>query len=222
MNLSDTNILEPIGSKKTFFSHVFSTTEEGKAEILNVAQYSLLGIIPIILLNKLIQRFIPDADADKSSVEVLIEVLIQLIVMFVGIIIIHRMITFIPTYSEFKYESLTLTNVILAFMILVLSIQTKIGIKVNILVDRVMEMWNGQSRESMENKSGDSGRPSRHTPSRADNYEQGQMDMFPPAVNVPSLPNPVVTSRQDVGPDLRGMEPMSANSMLGGSFGSSF
>ena len=80
MNLSDTNILEPIGSKKTFFSHVFSTTEEGKAEILNVAQYSLLGIIPIILLNKLIQRFIPDADADKSSVEVLIEVLIQLIV----------------------------------------------------------------------------------------------------------------------------------------------
>lgn len=222
MNLSDTNILEPIGSKKTFFSHVFSTTEEGKAEILNVAQYSLLGIIPIILLNKLIQRFIPDADADKSSIEVLIEVLIQLIVMFVGIIIIHRIITFIPTYSEFKYESLTLTNVILAFMILVLSIQTKIGIKVNILVDRVMELWNGQSKESMENKSGNSGRTSRHTPSRADNYEQGQTDMFPPAVSVPSLPNPVVTSKQDYGPDLRGMEPMSANSMLGGSFGSSF
>lgn len=27
--------------KKTFLNHVFSTTEEGKAEILNVVQYSL-------------------------------------------------------------------------------------------------------------------------------------------------------------------------------------
>ena len=186
MNI-ETNILEPVGTNKTFFSHVFSTTEESKAEILNVAQYSFLGIIPIVLLNKLIQRFIPDAEPDKSTVEILIEVLIQLIVMFVGIIIIHRMITFIPTYSEFKYESLTLTNVILAFMILILSIQTKIGIKVNILVDRVMEMWNGPSRENMESQFNKSAPVSTHTASRADNYDNGQMDMFPPA--------PVVNSR---------------------------
>lgn len=222
MNI-ETNILEPVGTNKTFFSHVFSTTEESKAEILNVAQYSFLGIIPIVLLNKLIQRFIPDAEPDKSTIEILIEVLVQLIVMFVGIIIIHRMITFIPTYSEFKYESLTLTNVILAFMILILSIQTKIGIKVNILVDRFMEMWNGPSRENMESQSQNkkSAPVSTHTSSRADNYENGQMDMFPPA--------PVVNSKQDLMPDLRGpvapsfdMGPMSANSVLGGSFGSSF
>ena len=50
--------------------------------------------------------------------------------MFVGVILIHRMITYVPTYSEFKYETLSLTNVLLAFMILVLSIQTKLGIKV--------------------------------------------------------------------------------------------
>jgi hypothetical protein len=143
------NILEPVGNKKTFFSHVFSTTEEGKAEILNVLQYSLLGVVPIVLLNKLIQRLIPDADSEKSSLEIFAEVLIQLVIMFVGIVIIHRIVTYVPTYSEFKYESLTLTNVILAFLVLVLSIQTKIGIKVNILVDRIMELWSG-SRENME------------------------------------------------------------------------
>ena len=146
----ETNILEPVSSRPSFFSHVISTTEEGKAEVLNVTQYALLGIIPVVLLNKLIQRFLPDADPDKSSLEIVIEVLVQLIVMFVGIILIHRVITFIPTYSEFKYESLSLTNVILAFMILVLSIQTKIGIKVNILADRTMELWTGRSRENME------------------------------------------------------------------------
>jgi len=57
--------------KKTFFNHVFSQTEEGKAEILNVVQYSLLGVVPILILNKLIQRFIPEADPDKSTLELL-------------------------------------------------------------------------------------------------------------------------------------------------------
>ena len=139
------NLLDPIGSRKSFITHVFSTTEEGKAEILNVLQYTILGVIPIVVLNKCLQRFIPDADSDKSSLEIFVEVLLQLIIMFVGIVVIHRGITYIPTYSEFKYESLTLTNVILGFLVLVLSIQTKLGIKVNILADRVFELWNGSS-----------------------------------------------------------------------------
>ena len=225
MNLSGgDNILEPVGTRKSFFSHVFSTTEEGKAEILNVAQYSLLGVIPIVLLNKLIQRFIPEADADKSSIELLIEVLIQLIVMFVGIIIVHRIITYIPTYSEFKYESLSLTNVILAFMIIVLSIQTKLGLKVNILAERVMELWTGKT-EGMESKPKSNAQGnSRHTPSRGDTLDTFQGDMFPPA--------PMVESAPKAGPDtmIRGqpagpafdMGPMAANGILGGSFGSSF
>ena len=135
-------------SKKSFMSHVFNMGEESNAEILNVVQYSALGVVPIVVLNKLIQRFIPEADADKSSLEVLAEIFIQLVVMFGGIIFIHRMITYIPTYSGFKYESLTLTNVILAFLVLVLSIQTKIGIKVNIIYDRLYELWNGPEVES--------------------------------------------------------------------------
>ena len=217
MNLGETNVFEPVGSKKTFFNHVFSTTEDGKAEIMNVTQYSLLGIIPIVLLNKLIQRFVPEADGDKSTIEILIEVLIQLIVMFVGIIIIHRIITYIPTYSEFKYESLTLTNVILAFLILVLSIQTKIGIKVNILVDRVMETWNGS--KDIQETGKKNGKPQSH-----EVYEQQNEVIFPQA--------PISTTRQTAGSDemMRGSPvapsynqgPMAANAFGGSPFGSSF
>lgn len=182
-------------NRKTFFSHVFSTTEEGKAEILNVVQYSLLGVIPIVILNKLIQRFIPDADGDKSSIEILIEILVQLIVMFCGIILIHRIITYIPSYSGFKYENLILTNVILAFLIIVLSIQTKLGIKVNILVDRINELWNGPNYENDGKKNIKNGvrvsQPmSQHSPSQADYLDNTGMQgggIFPPA--------PVVSSR---------------------------
>jgi hypothetical protein len=211
--------------KKTFLNHVFSTTEEGKAEILNVVQYSLMGVIPIVLLNKLIQKFIPEADSEKSSWEILAEILIQLIVMFCGVVLIHRVITYFPTYSEYKYESLSLTNVILAFLIIVLSIQTKLGIKVNILVDRLSDLWNGtSSSEDASPKKKQNVRiapqVSRHVPSQADYLDSAQPDMFPPA--------PVVQSRQAQAPvqaqapqqDYYG--PMAANSLLGGSFGAMF
>jgi hypothetical protein len=220
--------------KKTFLNHVFSQTEEGKAEILNVVQYSLLGVVPVLILNKLIQRFIPEADPDKSTLELLAEIFIQLIIMFCGIIVIHRVITYLPTYSGFKYESLALTNIILAFLIIVLSIQTKLGIKVNILFDRANDLWNGSSGDSKENvKKGVrvNKAVSRHTPSQADYLDNSQIQggIFPPA--------PVSTTRQSSGMDSydammgRGgpandfgsiMGPMAANSVLGGSFGSSF
>ena len=101
--------------KPTFLSHVFSTSDEDKGEMLNVMQYALIGIIPVVILNKLVHRFIPEADPDKSSLELLVEIAIQIVIIFIGIILIHRIITFVPTYSGFKYETLSLTSVVLLF-----------------------------------------------------------------------------------------------------------
>ena len=103
--------------------------------------------MPIFLLNKFIQRFIPEADLEKSSLELLLEILVQILVIFLGVILIHRIITYVPTYSGFKYESLMLTNAILPFLVIVLSIQSKLGLKTNILYDRFLELWNGPSTE---------------------------------------------------------------------------
>jgi hypothetical protein len=224
-------------NKKSFLSHVFSTTEEGKAEVLNVVQYSLMGVVPVVMLNKLIQRFIPEADPDKSSLELLAEIFIQLVVMFCGIIVIHRVITYVPTYSGFKYESLTLTNVILAFLIIVLSIQTKLGIKVNILVDRVYELWNGsdekEGKEKVKNGVRVSQPLSKHSPSQADYLDNAgvQTGMFPPAPVATTRQSTVMDSYDHMMPSRGGSQggnygllsgPMAANSVLGGAFGSMF
>ena len=216
-------------SKKTFFNSVFSTTEEDKAEIMNVVQYALMAIVPIVSLNKLIQRFIPEADVEKSSLEILAEIFFQIVIIFCGIIIIHRMIAYVPTYSGFKYENLSLTNVILAFLIIVLSIQTKMGIKVNIIVDRIYDLWNGTSErddDSSDKKRKKksvkfSGQNSMHTVSQADYLDNSsqQTSVFPPA--------PVATTKQTDGYDYMtggGFSDslMPANSVLGGCFGSFF
>ena len=206
-------------SKVSLLSHVFSSTEEGKAEILNVVQYSLLGVVPIVILNKMIQRFIPEADPEKSSIELLAEIAIQLVIIFCGLIFAHRLITYIPTYSGFKYENLTLTSVVLAFLVIVLSIQSKIGIKTNIIVDRLSELWNGEPVAPTKNE-GRTRQPAiQHAPSQADYLDNSstQNDMFPPA--------PVATSHP---PQTRNDQPMftagpmAANGVLGGAFGSAF
>ena len=216
-------------SKPTFFSHVFSTTEDGKAELLNVVQYSTLGVIPVVALNKLIHRFIPDADPDKSTLEVLAEIFFQLVVMFCGIVIIHRIITYIPTYSGFKYDNLVLTNVILAFLILVLSIQTKLGLKVNILVDRISELWNGPEDARDPKRGLRVKQPAaKHSPSQADYLDNSQMQqgVFPPApVSTTSIGGGYDTAMRGT-PPVQDYQmpsgPVAANGMLGGSFGSMF
>ena len=100
-------------NKISLINHVFSTTDESKAELFNAVQYGLIGVVPVVLLNKIIQKFIPDADPEKSSLEVLIEILIQLIIMLGGIILIHRLITYVPSYSGFKYDTLNITKSLL-------------------------------------------------------------------------------------------------------------
>lgn len=136
---------------KSFFKHVFNFDDDSKSEILNILQYSLIAIIPIVILNKTMQKYVPEADDKKSSLEVTAEVLIQIIVMFIGLLIIHRIITYIPTYSGAKYPDFHIVYIILAILMITMSLQTKLGEKVSILVDRVSELWNGKPDNKKKN-----------------------------------------------------------------------
>jgi hypothetical protein len=139
--------------KHGFFKHVFNFDEQSKAEMLNIVQYAVLALIPVVILNKLMQRFVPEADDDKGSVEITAEVLAQIIAMFLVMLIIHRIITFVPTYSGEKYADFSVTNIILAMLVIILSLQTKLGEKVSILVDRLVELWEGH-KDTKKGKKG--------------------------------------------------------------------
>jgi hypothetical protein len=136
---------------KGFFKHVFNFDDDSKSEILNILQYSVIAIIPVVILNKTMQKYVPEADDKKSSLEVTAEVLIQIIVMFIGLLIVHRIITYIPTYSGAKYPEFHIIFIVLAVMMITMSLQTKLGEKVSILVDRVTELWNGKTDNNKKN-----------------------------------------------------------------------
>jgi hypothetical protein len=131
-------------SNKSFFKHVFNFDEDSKSDIINILQYALLAIIPTVILNKTMQRYVPEADDKKGSLEISAEVLIQIVVMFIGLLLIHRIVTYLPTYSGIEYPEFHIVFIILAVLMIILSLQTKIGEKVSILADRIFELWNGK------------------------------------------------------------------------------
>ena len=66
--------------KKNFLKHVFNFDDDSKSDILNIIQYALIAIIPIVILNKSIGKYVPEADDKKSSLELTSEIIIQIIV----------------------------------------------------------------------------------------------------------------------------------------------
>lgn len=144
--------MEGSDSKRNFFKHVFSLEGDSKSEVLNICQYSLLAIIPILLLNKTMRRFSPEIDDKKSSIEITLEVLIQILVIFIMLFIIHRIVTFVPTYSGMEYGEINMIQIILIALLFLFSFQTSISEKSNILVQRIADYWEGKSSSSSSKK----------------------------------------------------------------------
>ena len=136
--------MSSLDTSKDFFKHVFNMNEDSKSDMMNIVQYAVLSVTPVVLLNKTMSKYVPEADESKGSVEIGAEVVLQVIVIFIGLLLIHRINTFIPTFSGEKYPDFNIVYIILAVLMITLSLQTKLGEKVSILSDRVMQLWEGR------------------------------------------------------------------------------
>lgn len=230
-------ITKSTNGKPGFFKHVFNFNDDSKSEMMNIVQYAVLALIPVIIMNKAMQKFVPEADEEKGSPELLAEIVGQVIIMFLGILIIHRIITFIPTYSNEKYADFSVTSIILAMLVIILSLQTKLGEKVSIIVDRIMEVWEGP-KDQKKGKKGQGNVKVSQPISQNQPMTSSMSSSSMGSTSISSLPQQQATQQmpdynnmyqQDstplVGAASPGMEsfgPMAANDALGGSFGSAF
>ena len=130
-----------------FLEHVFEINESSKVDSLNIAQYSALAVLPVVLLNKSIAKWMPEADETKGSPEITIEVFSQITVMFLGLLFIHRVVTFLPPYSGVEYPNINPITSVLGVLMILLSLQTNLGEKVAILGERAVDLWEGRSKK---------------------------------------------------------------------------
>ena len=129
-----------------FFNHVFNFDSDNKASMLNLIQYILIGLIPVVIVLKGIKYFVPEEDDLKSTPEITIEVFMQLFAIFFAIWFIDKLIRYFPTYSGVGYHKFNELNIVLPLLIILVTMQTKLGAKINILAERAIDLWNGNQR----------------------------------------------------------------------------
>ncbi len=234
-----------------FFNHVFNFDGDNKAAMLNLIQYLLIGLIPVVLVLKGIKCFVPEEDDLKGTPEIAIEVAMQLFAIFFAIWFIDKMIRYFPTYSGVNYHKFNELNFVLPLLIILVTMQTKLGAKINILAERVMDVWNGTQGNVGQVGNTNNGAvrvsqpivtPGIHQVSRADaldntiNPQAGQMPAQNNVSMIDALPNMMQQGQAQGGGGglsnfqqqaiqnsfMEAMEPMAANGALGGAFGSSF
>jgi hypothetical protein len=224
--------------KKTargFFKYVFNFEQDGKAEIINTIQFALIAIIPVFLLNKSIQKVFPVLDEENSSLKIISEILGQILSMYLGLIVIKRAVYYIPTYSGTAYPQVSIIYEILTSLMVVLSIQSKVGEKCNLLFERLVDYWSGVKKNDKKKKS----KNAKSSSSVAVQQQPPQMQMmsvggFTDGTSINQLPNYDERSsdshshsqqqqqqHQSSAPPMPPMmqEPMAANDALGGGFG---
>lgn len=238
-SLGGTSKLSPSG----FFNYVFNFDSDNKAILLNMFQYIIIALIPVIVLLKLIKEYIPEDDDKKESFELVLEIIIQLGVLFIAMYMIDKIIRYFPTYSKVPYTKFNEISFIIPTLVLIMTMQTKLGAKINILYDRTLELWNGKPQTRGGNNQGNIRvsqpivMPGSHQVSRADTLDNTIMapraNQLPAQNNISlidSLPNMMNSGNNGnnfqnqamQNAFMDSMEPMAANGALGGGFGSSF
>ena len=140
--LSESNIDK---KNKGFFSHVFNFDDENKDMLTNMFQYSFLSLPLVLIVLKLINYFSPEENDEKGNLEILLEVILTLTSILLAIWFINKIIMYIPTYSKTKYAEFNEITFILPFLILLFTMQTKIGTKINILIERLIDVYEGRT-----------------------------------------------------------------------------
>jgi hypothetical protein len=231
-----------------FIKTVFPFDEDQKSLLLNIIQYTVLAIMPVVVVLKVVKNYVPEIDDDKASLMILLEVIGQSSFMFMSLYFIHKMICYVPTYSEKTYGDVNIINIIPSILLISITMQSKMGEKVQILVDRLWDLYEGQtgSKQQVQPKKGQAGQV-RVTQPLSQQYSGN------PNIDIPQQLQPQMTNmksgtneysmnqqmpQQQSEPDFNNMyagpqnpmvganspmmEPMAANDAFGSGFGTPF
>ena len=202
----------------SFFEYITTFSNNEKAQVLNMLQYGGLAVLPLLILLKVMKMYVPEEDPLKGTPELSIEVLLQLGFILVAFFFIHKLVLYLPTYSNVDYEHLNLLSVILPVFFLMFALDTGIGSKLNILFDRLL-LTVGIKKEPLQNKEPvkKNGLMVGETTTRTLSNEQVSQQQDPmasrmidgfPTQREPQVQEPMMMMRE---------EPVAANEAFGGS-----
>ena len=193
----------PTTSGNAIVKHIFKFDDETKSNLMNIAQYTVLAVIPVAILQNISEKVFPEYDASKGTMELLAEILGQSLMACIGLFFIHRVITAVPTFSGTAMGDINLFSIIVIFLLSSFMFDGKVEKKFKAISNRMMDLWDGTSEKDTDNKKNKQqnqqqggnrvsvsqpisrgGMPT-HSPSRADylnspNAQMSATQMLPP------------------------------------------
>ena len=73
-----------VNKTNTFLSHMFSFDNDTKNELMNIGQYAILSIVPLVALVKLIDGLVANFDPTKGNIELVGEILVHLTLLIIA------------------------------------------------------------------------------------------------------------------------------------------
>ena len=136
----------------SLINYMFTMSDNEKDTILNIIQYTSLSIVPLIIIIKLMNVYLPKYNEHKGNIEILIEVILQLIFTIIFLWFINKFILYIPTYSKTTYENINIMNMILPIIFILFTLETNINKKVILLSNKLMLYLGFQSENVIVEK----------------------------------------------------------------------
>ena len=229
-------------TKEGFFKYVFNFDEKNVNCLLNLFQYTFISVPLIVIVLKLMNYYTNEEDDSKGTLEILVEIVGSISLILMSIWFINKIIRYIPTYTKTDYPIFNEVNFIIPLFIVLFTIQTKLGAKINIMVERLVDLYEGKTnlkekeKQKQNNSKNQQNSPPVHQNSQGDFLNHPQMQNMKGNLetqynnsahnNLPQQqqqqqnfndmyqgpPNPLVNAA----------EPMAANETMGGMWGSSF
>lgn len=131
----DDDSIKPI-TNQGFFTYVFKLSKFKQEDLMNIVQYTLLSIVPVVLFIYFTKKYFPSLEETDSSLYIFTVTVIELIFMIIGIFFIDRIINYIPTYSGKYYETINLTTIVVIFVLFMLITETGFKKRTLVMLER--------------------------------------------------------------------------------------
>ncbi len=175
----------------SFVSYMFSMTDGEKVELINMFQYIILAIIPVILIVRLMKTYIPPVNNRKGSAEVAVELIVQLVVLVSFFFLIHKLILFIPTYTKQNYPSIQFFPVLLPLLFILFTLDKNMGEKAQLLLQRGLVLI-GINKENFEGADLEEEEKNQAYVSKNVSSQVIEQQMMPPQMSNPVMMEPPV------------------------------
>ena len=131
-----------------FTEHLFDGSGNN---IMNSIQYTAMCIIPLLLVNHLLETQLPVFSQHTPPVTLVIEIAIHMVILLIVLYFVDRVVRFFPSASGETYGSVSFETIGMILVLLVVNARnSNLGKKLLHLTRNVRERFIGQ--EGMDNK----------------------------------------------------------------------